>query len=91
MCWPGNVIPPEGIDGLMKFAQGFAVPCLLFFRNIAAIDLATTFDPALLLSFYSGAVLCFRRRNRGARDSFLAATGKTRSPSGLSRFSRTRS
>lgn len=64
-----NVIPPEGIDGLMKFAQGFAVPCLLF-RNIAALDLAATFDPALLLSFYSGAVLCFAAGIAGARFIF---------------------
>jgi predicted permease len=64
-----NVIPPEGIDGLMKFAQGFAVPCLLF-RNIAALDLATTFDPALLISFYTGATLCFAAGIAGARWLF---------------------
>lgn len=68
LAWRG-VISPEGIDGLMKFAQGFAVPCLLF-RNIAAIDLAETFDPRLLFSFYTGAVLCFIAGIAGARLIF---------------------
>jgi malonate transporter and related proteins len=64
-----KVISAEGIDGLMKFAQGVAVPCLLF-RNIAAIDLGETFDPALLLSFYTAAVLCFVAGILGARFLF---------------------
>ena len=68
LAWRG-VISPDGIDGLMKFAQGFAVPCLLF-RNIAAIDLAETFDPRLLFSFYTGAVLCFIAGIAGARLIF---------------------
>lgn len=68
LAWRG-VISPEGIDGLMKFAHGFAVPCLLF-RNIAAIDLAETFDPRLLFSFYTGAVLCFIAGIAGARLIF---------------------
>ena len=64
-----KVIPPEGIDGLMKFAQGVAVPCLLF-RNIAALDLAQTFNPALLLSFYCAALVCFAVGVAGARWFF---------------------
>jgi malonate transporter len=64
-----RVIPPEGIDGLMKFAQGVAVPCLLF-RNIAALDLAETFDPALLISFYTAALVCFAAGIAGARWLF---------------------
>ena len=42
------------IDGIMRFAQGFAAPVLLF-KNIATIDLASAFQPGLLLSFYLGA------------------------------------
>ena len=50
--------PISGIDGLMKFAQSFAIPCLLF-QAIANIDLKISFDPRLLISFYTGAALCF--------------------------------
>jgi malonate transporter len=42
----------------MRFAQGFAAPVLLY-KNIAAIDLATAFQPSLLLSFYIGAFTGF--------------------------------
>jgi predicted permease len=64
-----NVISAEGIDGLMKFAQGVAVPCLLF-RNIAALDLAETFSPALIASFYAAALACFAAGIAGARWIF---------------------
>ena len=57
------------IDGLMKFAQGFAIPCLLFLA-IAQIDLRASFNPALLASFYSGATLCFCLGMLGARLLF---------------------
>lgn len=50
------------VDALMRFTQGFAIPCLLF-RAIWQLDLSAGFDAALLLSFYTGALL-----------SFLAAT-----------------
>ncbi|MBK0326810.1 AEC family transporter [Rhodobacteraceae bacterium F11138] len=46
------------ISALMRFAQSFAIPCLLL-RAIAHTDLSTGFDPALLISFYTGASLCF--------------------------------
>ncbi len=57
------------IDALMRFAQSFAIPCLLF-RAIADIDLTTGFDPALLFSFYAGAGLCFGLGILGARLLF---------------------
>ena len=44
--WRG-VFPQSGIDGLMRFTQNFAIPCLLF-KAIAEIDLAASFDPKLL-------------------------------------------
>ena len=47
-------ITDADIDGIMRFAQGFAAPLLLY-KNIATIDLGTAFDPGLLLSFYIGA------------------------------------
>ncbi len=53
--WRGLILD-SGIDGLMRFAQNFAIPCLLF-RSIARLDLATAYDLALLLAFYAGAAV----------------------------------
>ena len=57
------------VDGLMKFTQGFAIPCLLFLA-IAHLDLSASFDPRLLVSFYSAAALCFAVGLFGARIIF---------------------
>lgn len=57
------------IDGLMRFTQNFAIPCLLFYA-IANLDLSASFDPRLLLSFYSGAAICFAIGTFGARLIF---------------------
>ncbi|SFD84076.1 AEC family transporter [Roseivivax sediminis] len=57
------------VDGLMAFAQNFAVPCLLF-RAIWTLDLGATFHPALLISFYSGAIGGFTVGLLGARYIF---------------------
>ena len=69
-AWRG-LLSSEAVDGLMKFAQGFAVPCLLF-ASIARLDLGASYDAGLMLSFYigafsgfflgfAGAILLFRR------------------------------
>jgi predicted permease len=50
--------PKAGVDGLMRFAQSFAIPCLLF-QAIVNIELQSSLDPRLLISFYTGATLCF--------------------------------
>ncbi len=68
LVWRG-LFPVSGIDGILRFAQGFAVPCLLF-QAIANIDLASSFDPALLGSFYGGASICFAVGMAGARVLF---------------------
>lgn len=57
------------IEGIMKFTQGFAIPCLLF-KAIATIDLSSSFDPGLLGSFYAAAMLCFLAGLFGARLFF---------------------
>lgn len=57
------------VEGLMKFTQGFAIPCLLF-RAIARIDLQSGFDPALMASFYGGATACFATGLLAARFAF---------------------
>ncbi|MEP3786932.1 AEC family transporter [Ascidiaceihabitans sp.] len=64
-----NIFPASGVDGLMKFTQGFAIPCLLF-QAIAKIDLQSSFQPGLLISFYSGAAICFALGMAGARVFF---------------------
>lgn len=42
------------VDGIMQFAQGFALPLLLF-ASIARLDLGRAYDAGLMLSFYIGA------------------------------------
>ncbi len=59
----------SAVDGLMRFAQNFAVPCLLF-KSIAGLDLANTYDPALFISFYTGALSGFALGFGGARWLF---------------------
>nr|WP_247738220.1 MULTISPECIES: AEC family transporter [Sulfitobacter] len=66
--WRG-LFPVSGIDGVMKFTQNFAIPCLLF-QAIARIDLSSSYDPRLLGSFYGGAALCFALGILGARLLF---------------------
>lgn len=65
----------SAVDGLMVFVQNFAVPCLLF-RGVANLDLGAVFDPFLLLSFYSGAVICFGLGILGARRLFGRRPGE---------------
>lgn len=66
--WRG-LFPVSGIDGVMRFTQGFAIPCLLF-KAIAEIDLQSSFDLRLLASFYGGATICFFAGLLGARAFF---------------------
>lgn len=58
-----------GVDGLMKFAQNFAIPCLLF-SAIAGLDLGQSFNAPLLLSFYAGATIGFLAGLLGGRFLF---------------------
>ena len=57
------------IDGLLRFTQHFAIPCLLFLA-IANLDLSVGFDPRLMLSFYGGATISFALGVMGARLVF---------------------
>lgn len=57
------------VDGLMKFAQQFAIPCLLF-RAISHLDLGQEFSIPLLVSFYTGSVTGFVVALTGARVLF---------------------
>jgi malonate transporter and related proteins len=60
---------PAHIDGLMRFTQNFAIPALLFVA-IAKLDLSASFDPRLLVSFYSGAIISFSLGILGAHFLF---------------------
>lgn len=64
-----SFLSDTAIDGIMKFAQQVAVPCLLF-NALSQIDLNAGFDPKLLMSFYSGAGICFCLGLFGARYLF---------------------
>ncbi len=57
VCWR-KMLSEVAVDGIMRFAQNFAVPVLLF-NAMAKLDLGRNFDPFLLLSFYAGAFLSF--------------------------------
>ena len=59
----------SGVDGLMKFTQNFAIPCLLF-RAISTLDLTQNFNLPLLTSFYAGATAGFVLGLFGARLLF---------------------
>lgn len=62
-------LPEQAVDGLMTFAQTFAIPCLLF-RSIATLNLGEEAALGLFISFYSGAFLCFFLGYIGARKLF---------------------
>jgi hypothetical protein len=66
--WKGY-FSDAGVDGLMKFTQGFAIPCLLF-RAISTLDLGQNFDLALMGSYYTAAFACFVVGMLGARYIF---------------------
>ena len=66
--WHG-LFTTNGVDAVMKFAQNFAIPFLLF-KAIATMDLTQNFDVALLGSFYLGATICFGVGLFGARVIF---------------------
>ncbi len=56
-AWRGWFVQ-DHVDGLVRFTQQFAIPCLLF-RAIAKLDLGQEFDLSLLVSFYGGAISGF--------------------------------
>lgn len=66
--WRGH-FSDAGVDGLMKFAQNFAIPCLLF-SAITGLELGQSFNAPLLLSFYAGATIGFLAGLFGSRLLF---------------------
>lgn len=68
VCWRGW-FSATATDGLMAFAQNFAVPTLLFV-SMARLDLHTGFRAALLVPFYVGALSSFFLAWAGAKYWF---------------------
>ncbi|UWQ15349.1 AEC family transporter [Aliiroseovarius sp. M344] len=64
-----QMLDDGAIDGLMRFSQSVAIPCLLFLA-IAQLDLSAEFDLTLLGSFYTGAISGFLAGLLGARLLF---------------------
>ena len=58
-----------GVDGLARFTQSFAIPCLLF-SAISTLDLGANFNFPLLFAFYAGATISFFLGIFGARIIF---------------------
>jgi predicted permease len=65
----------SAVDGLMVYTQSFAIPCLLF-RALVDLDLGAVFNPGLLVSFYTGAVVAFALGILGARRLFRRRPGE---------------
>ena len=57
VAWRG-LFSDSAVDGVMRFAQNFAVPVLLF-QSIAKLDLSAEFNIPMLLAFYAGAFAAF--------------------------------
>ena len=83
--WRGY-LDGTAIDALMTFAQGIAVPCLLFL-GVAQMDLGQAITAPLFLSFFTGALVAFILGGlaafyifgRPAWRSALPASSRTRS------------
>lgn len=67
-AWRG-LLDEAAVEGVMRFAQNFAVPVLLF-ASIGRLDLAASFDAGLLAAFYTGAFTGYAAGHLGARHLF---------------------
>ncbi len=83
-----RIVDEGAIDGLMKFAQNFAIPCLLF-NSMSRLDLAQSFDPGLLISFFAGAWGAGALGFIGARVIFGRTTVEALSIAFVASFSNT--
>ena len=74
LCVWKNVLTPDNVDGVMKFVQTIAIPCLLF-RAVANLDLTSAFRADLLISYYAGSISCFIIAGLAARYWFGRTSG----------------
>lgn len=63
------------VDALNAFAQGFAIPVLLF-RSMLNLDLGSVAEPGLLIAFYTGSTVAFALGVLGARLIFRRRPGE---------------
>ena len=68
VAWRG-LFPAAAVDGLMRFAQNFAVPTLLF-SSMANLNLGAEFRAVLLVPFYAGAIASYLAGWAGAKYIF---------------------
>lgn len=68
VAWRG-LMGADAVDAVMRFAQNFALPVLLF-QSIAKLDLGHGFDLSLMVAFYAGAFASFFVGWAGARWIF---------------------
>lgn len=68
VAWRG-IFSEASVDGLVKFTQNFAIPCLLF-RAISEIDIDAATKAPMIVSFYLGAFASFFAGFAGARLVF---------------------
>lgn len=68
VSWKG-MFSESAVDGLVKFTQNFAIPCLLF-RAMSQLDIGAITNVPLLISFYTGAITCFALGYFGSRILF---------------------
>ena len=68
VTWRG-LFSESAIDGVVKFTQTVAIPCLLF-RAISQIDLGASISVPLIFSYYFGAFASFFAGYLGARFLF---------------------
>ena len=64
-----SILSSAEINGVLKFIQTIPIPIFLFL-SMLSLDLSSIFDWRLLLSFYTGAILCFLLAIIGARALF---------------------
>jgi len=53
-----KLYPTSGVAGLIAFVNNFATPCLLF-RAMLSVDFKSAFNPNIIGSFYTGALVAF--------------------------------
>ncbi|MCD7059169.1 AEC family transporter [Pelagibacterium xiamenense] len=70
-----RIYPREGVGGLISFVNTFAAPCLLF-RAMLTVDFGAAFNPAIIGSFYLGAVLMMIFGALAARRIFGRSPGE---------------
>ncbi len=70
-----KLYPAEGVRGLVAFVNNFATPCLLFQAMITS-DFGSTFNLAIIVPFYVGALFSLLAGSLIARRFFKARPGE---------------